>query len=475
MKFTMICSFMLLSVSALPAQLPSDVAPIVAGERRVLRGASDIELSVYLPHSYRETQRRYPVMFVLDPEWNAEHAASTAHFLAANNRMPDMIVVGVGSTDRNRDFTPTSSSAAPNSGGASAFLDRLEQEVIPAIDEHYRTHAMRVLVGHSLGGMFATWAMIERPQLFRGVIALDPSMWWDNRVVARQTLEKLPSISGLRYVVVERAGPGAWSPDSAALRVAAAGNVFALLANPDGESHLSMPMPGLYKALRTAFADFVPDMRFDEGLSTPAALVAQYEERLSNSYGYPVRPSLSILTEVARRSLNRRNGADAIRTAELAVQYYPDSESARKLLVETRSTAATLPVIPPPPASSKVDAQAARLFTGIWTGQKDVRGGVGMKWTVILDASGATWRGVGIAHGVSNEGGDLRGTMPAVVVRGRELELWTHNCCGGYIVSTLKLQDDGTLLGTDAGRDIPRPPGMTPPKEEIIVRLRRAN
>ena len=469
-----ILSLLLVCGSApLLGQTSSDVVPIVAGETRVLRGSSDITLSIYLPKSYKEAQRRFPVLYVLDPEWNAEHTVSTVHFLAANSRIPEMIVVGVSSSDRNRDFTPTEFAAAETSGGGAAFLARIEKEIIPTIDKEYRTYPMRVLVGHSLGGMFATWAFAERPRLFEAVIALDPSMWWDERAIARQFLERLPSTSGGRYIVVERAGPGAWTPDTAALRTAARGHVFALLPNGEGESHLAMPLLGTYAALRAAFADFIPDMRHDAELATPAALQTQYAERLSAEYGYPVAPPWGALQEVTQRSLNRRKAADAVRAAELAVLYYPESAAAQRALEETRKTAADLPVIPSPPPSSDVTGEAARLFAGRWTGRKEAQDGMGMHWTVTLDASGKVWKAHGIAHGVSNEGGDLRGGIPAVVVRERTIEIWSDNCCGGYIVSTLELQPDGSLRGTDAPKYIPGPPGVKPPEMKVTVSMKR--
>ena len=97
-----------------------------------------------------------------------------------------------------------------------------------------------------------------------------------------------------------------------------------------------------------------------------------------------------------------------------------------------------------------------------------------MRWTIELDASGKVWKAQGIAHGVSNEGGDLRGSIPAIVVRGRTVEIWSHNCCGGYVVSTLELQADGSLRGSDAPKFIPGPPGVTPPEMKVKVNLKRA-
>jgi predicted alpha/beta superfamily hydrolase len=70
-------------------------------------------------------------------------------------------------TLRARDFTPTRTSGDPNSGGAPAFLDFLEHELIPFIDRTYRTNTSdRGLLGHSLGGLFALYALEQRPRCF---------------------------------------------------------------------------------------------------------------------------------------------------------------------------------------------------------------------------------------------------------------------------------------------------------------------
>ena len=62
-------------------------------------------------------------------------------------------------------------------GGGPEFLRFLKQELIPLIDQEYRTDpAKRILVGHSHGGGFALFAMLQEPELFRTYIASSPSL-----------------------------------------------------------------------------------------------------------------------------------------------------------------------------------------------------------------------------------------------------------------------------------------------------------
>src|ERR1700730_10304897 len=85
---------------------------------------------------------------------------------------------------RVRDFTPTKTSEAANSGGAAAFLDFLEYELIPFVDRTYRTiPSDRGLLGHSHGGLFAIYALEQQPALFQRIVAASPALSWDNRLL----------------------------------------------------------------------------------------------------------------------------------------------------------------------------------------------------------------------------------------------------------------------------------------------------
>ncbi len=79
-------------------------------------------------------------------------------------------------TLRDRDFSPTRIPGNPRiSGGGPAFLDFLEHELIPFIDRTYRTNTSdRGLLGHSMGGLFALYALEQRPALFQRIVAASP-------------------------------------------------------------------------------------------------------------------------------------------------------------------------------------------------------------------------------------------------------------------------------------------------------------
>ena len=185
------------------------VAPQVSlpgTEHRTLTSAKigqRYDLLVSLPNGYATSGQSYPVLYILDG-WHFPLMA----FLQENNiyskRMRPVIMVNVshGTTPdvmalRARDFTPSKTSREAASGGAAAFLDFLEHEVIPFVDRTFRTiPSDRGLLGHSYGGLFAIYALEQRPALFQRIVAASPALDWDNRLLfaaARRQLRSLPS------------------------------------------------------------------------------------------------------------------------------------------------------------------------------------------------------------------------------------------------------------------------------------------
>jgi len=137
---------------------------------------TDRHLAVSLPASYSSApDARFPVLYVLDGESNLDHAAAVATYLADAGVMPETIVVGLyGGTTRAVDYLPPTDVAGAQSGRADAFLRVLEGELIPFVDEVYRTGEFRMISGHSFGGVFVTWTAATRPNLFDAYLAQSP-------------------------------------------------------------------------------------------------------------------------------------------------------------------------------------------------------------------------------------------------------------------------------------------------------------
>lgn len=74
--------------------------------------------------------------------------------------------------------------APMGTGGASSLLSSIEHEVLPQVADHLTTNGLELgevaIGGWSLSGLFASWAWLERPDLFPHLLAISPSLWWND-------------------------------------------------------------------------------------------------------------------------------------------------------------------------------------------------------------------------------------------------------------------------------------------------------
>ncbi len=155
-------------------------------------------LDIHLPEGYEKDQKTYPVLYLLDSFYNFDHAVGTVNYLILNELIPEMIIVGVRNTRRNRDLTPQSDKLKqrnidrlPNRGGADQFINFLSKELIPFVENNYRAAPYKILVGHSLGGLFNAYSFYKEPELFNAYLTISPSLWYQNDLLEKDLDEIL--------------------------------------------------------------------------------------------------------------------------------------------------------------------------------------------------------------------------------------------------------------------------------------------
>ncbi len=143
------------------------------------------------PEEYATGAARFPVLVILDADDRPQFGAAAANirFLASRGAIPPVIVVGVANgKDRTHDMTPAASGKTatdfPTAGGADAFADFITDEVLPLVRSKYRTLPTTILAGHSFGGLFAIHVAARKPMAFHGVVAMSPSLWWNDTTSA---------------------------------------------------------------------------------------------------------------------------------------------------------------------------------------------------------------------------------------------------------------------------------------------------
>ncbi len=288
-------ALLLFAVTAVAADATDAVA---IGHRFHLQSKILGEDRVYLVHApigYQYKQERYPVLVVLDAEDNFAHTAAAIDVLARNERIPELIVVGINNTDRMRDFTPpTNGPEKSMAGGADKFLSFIAEELLPQIDRDYPTRPYHILIGHSLGGLFAVNALVTRPQVFNAYLAISPSLWWNDEsvvIAAKPFFESHRELKGDLYMTMGDEGgamlSGAWrlSAIMADHRPPTFRWHFKL---SEEESHGTIPYLSTYEGLQALFDGYsIP--RSNELLQSadPKAIEDHYA-RLSKRMGYEI-------------------------------------------------------------------------------------------------------------------------------------------------------------------------------------------
>ena len=182
----------LLCAAAASAQTPAPPVTFADTEQRTITASKigrPYDLFISLPENYSTSKQSYPVLYVLDG-WHFPLMAFLQNNNVYSQRMPPVIIVNIGQSPasdamalRAQDFSPTPipQSLGGGGGGAATFLDFLEHELIPFIDRTYRTNpADRGLLGHSMGGKFALYALEQRPDLFQRIVAASPALFADD-------------------------------------------------------------------------------------------------------------------------------------------------------------------------------------------------------------------------------------------------------------------------------------------------------
>jgi len=301
-------------------------------------------LLVRLPEGYATSNRRYPVLFLLDAEYFFSQATAALQFLsecgyARNQPLPQLIVVGIVNVDRDRDYTPThrpewGTLRFPTSGHAGRFLDFLEQELIPLVDRRYRTHSHRILAGWSFGGLFTVHTLLHRPQLFSAYLAVSPSLWWDDGVEVERAQRLFRDGGSIvpRLVLTLGSAESGDMGESVRhgfvplLRKQPPGRVsFQYVEIPD-EGHGYVPFKAWFEGLRALYPDWViPATVIEAG---EAAVLAFYG-RLSESYGYEVEIPESICITMAESARRRGEESRALELARGCTRSYPQSVHAQ--------------------------------------------------------------------------------------------------------------------------------------------------
>jgi len=192
--------FLLMAVSiALPATASNAIEEIrtigkvshisigskVLGENR--------NLLVHLPHNYIESNKRYPVLYLVDGDRHFNHAIVATQLLQSQERVPELIIVAILNSDKmHHEPEPKH--------GKEKFSLFIKNEVMPNVDESYKTTGLNTLFGHTRAGWFTIDLLATQPKLFKNYIAASSPLQYDEldlyeKILTNSKTQKTPEKS----------------------------------------------------------------------------------------------------------------------------------------------------------------------------------------------------------------------------------------------------------------------------------------
>lgn len=220
------------------------------------------QLKIQLPRGYdNNTDKKYPLFIVLDGDYLFEVVAGNVDYYSYWEDMPEAIVVGVNQLGKRFDDCMYSGqNSLPIETGAS-FFEFIGLELIPFIENGYRTENFRVAVGHGETANFINYYLLKGQPLFQAYVAISPEL-------APKLLEYIPdgltkTQSKLFYYLAnttldskdiikdaERLHSSISAIDNK--------NVLYKYDSFEGPSHYSLPAHAIPNAIETIFHVFQP-------------------------------------------------------------------------------------------------------------------------------------------------------------------------------------------------------------------------
>ncbi len=346
---TIICFFILSLNSALAQSTENliNVGQCYSIQSKILNEKRNY--SVYLPSSYKNsTDKKYIVAYVLDGERSkflevSGIAQSMHSAYDLKLQIPELIIVSIenNTNNRTRDFTPTNSlnylerediAAFKTSGKADNFMNFIEKELMPEINKSFRTVPQNMIIGHSMGGLFALHCLLENPKIFSYYLLIDPSWFWDHNYIGKRGKEILSKKTDLKariYIalannLLDDKRHYEWGQQFYSfLKENKSPDLKVDLKYFEDEKHLTVPVPATYYGLRSIFKPFEIDL--NEAITNPTSLI-NYSANIKKELFFETKPDENFVNTIGYVALyDRQMPESAISIFELNTQNYPQS------------------------------------------------------------------------------------------------------------------------------------------------------
>ena len=284
-----------------------------------------VPLSIHLPANYDNSKKTYPVLYMLGSHYRARFAmlASTLDYMG-ETQIPEMILIGVDLPEGNRILLPTRENQ--NTKIPDGYIDFFETELIPQINNTYRTAPFNVLFGGSNSGFFSIYTLLKKPLLFNAYFASSPSLSNMPEMMQQKIksglLKTLPENRFLHII---------YSDDDREATTKSIAEFSTILKKHKPES-FHYKVDELVNQGHVPAVDFIqflislyPDYNPYENLNTLDKIV-QHFDKLSKRYGHEMKPTISMILNLGVDAIRSKNLFVAEKIFQYFIKIYPDAK-----------------------------------------------------------------------------------------------------------------------------------------------------
>ncbi|MFX0133018.1 MAG: alpha/beta hydrolase-fold protein [Candidatus Hodarchaeota archaeon] len=294
----------------------------------------DFTFLEHLPSNYDKSNRKYPVVYLL----SGQYISSFANACITLDRLgyesiPQMILIGISNTGRAHKCTPCVQGKPED---ADLFINFLEQELIPHINNNYRTENYRMLMGQSYTGLAAIYTFVTKPDLFDAYISSSPALWYCPDYL-KEKLEHFLQNDTIenRFLYI----PYGENDYKELLDIVPMfKNIFQINASDNLhwdfnliEKDGHVPSFSLKNGLKALFRDYkIQENLKDEGLET----VIKHYQNQTIKYGFKIDPPEETLFDMAFQRKRKKQLEESITIFKTIIDIYPNSARSYCLLGE---------------------------------------------------------------------------------------------------------------------------------------------
>ena len=291
------------------------------------------ELKIQLPRNYdSNTEKRYPLIIVLDGDYLFEPMAGNVDLYSYWEEMPEAIVVGVNQGNSRRDDSFYSNKTFLPADTGAAFFEFLGMELLPYLDQKYRTARFVVAAGHDITANFINYYMFKPNPIFQGYINFSPELAPE---MAQRLIESFRTATDHKwfYLATSSGDVKVLRQDTEVLNEQLQGieNEFFhhQFDSFDGATHFGLIGEAIPRALQHIFGIFSPisikeyETQIVTLETSPYDYLIDKYEKIEQLYGlkFPVR--VNDFLAVGKALEERQNWDDMEKLGDLAREQYP--------------------------------------------------------------------------------------------------------------------------------------------------------